>query len=123
MLTKNEYKVLSVIKELNDSTEDNQDKKYSPILYSKVTAKISGYEEYELNEIVRALDDKDCTSNLFSTDDSDILCTKITDKGNFELKHYHKNLFSYIFKRYIWVLFTIIITAILTGYFTAIFTK
>lgn len=121
MLSANEKKVLTIIKQIDDE-ESKSLERISNFIFTNKIAKELNLEDYELNEIMRSLNEKDCICNIFNEDDKYIHGTKLTDKGKVELKHYVKNVIIYIFKQYIWVVITILMTAILTAYFTSLFT-
>lgn len=122
MLSTNEKKVLTTIKQIDDE-ESKSKERISNFIFTSKIAKELNLEEYELNEIMRSLNEKGYICNIFNEDDKYIHGTKLTDKGKVELKHYVKNVAIYIFKQYVWVVITILITAILTAYFTSLFTR
>lgn len=123
MLSTNEYKVLSKIKEINDEiSKQKLDNKYEFMFKSQILNEVN-IEEYELNEIMQKLNHENYICNLFNSDDKYIHGTRLTDKGLMALKYNKKNWIKYIFKNYIWVIITIFLTAILTAYFTYLFTK
>lgn len=122
MLSIDEYKVLSKIKNINDNASCKNSEEYEFTFRSKILSE-TDIEDYELNEILRSLDNKGYICNLFNKDTKYIYCTKILDSGKVALKNYKKDFAKHIFNKYIWVVFTIILTAILTGYFTSFFTK
>ena len=123
MLNINERKVLSEIKKIDESTRNqNTNNEYEFMFKSKITQSVN-IEEYELNEILRNLNEKGYICNIFNSDNNYIHGTQLTDKGQMALKYNTKHWIIYIFKNYIWVIFTIFLTAILTAYFTVLFTQ
>lgn len=120
MITNKEYKILRLINQVKD--EENTSIHTQELLLKCKIDKLK-IEDYELNETMRSLNKQEYICNLFNNDANSIYGTEITDSGLVALKNYKKYLAKYIFKRYIWVFFTILATAALTGYFTAFFTK
>lgn len=125
MISYKEYKVLKFIKLIKDESSANKNYTSDFIFKSKIDEKIKKMklEDYEVNEIMRKLDKEEYICNLFNSDTKSIYGAEITDSGLLAIKNYKKETARYILKRYIWVLFTILATAILTGYFTSFFTK
>lgn len=121
MITHKEYKVLCTLKEINDI--ENQNKEYASdyIFMSKISQQLK-YKDYELNEIMRSLYNQELVVNIFNDDTKEIYGAKVIDAGLLAIQNYHRNLFTYIFDKYIWIVLISAITSFLTAYFTCKFT-